>query len=158
MMMQRGRLSLAAAIMLFSTACAHIPQQCAPAPLSLHCRAAAGDKHAQLQMGIFLDERAASDQDLRRAVQLYKAAASSSSGTTYVYSPPIGKEKAGRVLPVRTGPDLPGLTEAKVRLARMYLIGRGVRPDRRKAISLLIASERQGSVEANQQLERLRRY
>lgn len=53
-------------------------------------------------------------------------AAQDVSGTTYVYSPPVGKRGRGMVLPVRTGVDQKGMAEAKYRLGLMYRDGRGV--------------------------------
>lgn len=142
-------------VALLSASCAHLPEQCAANPGSLRCRAAVGEKQAQLELGRAYEEGTVIVQDLRHAVRLYEAAASPTSGTTYVYSPPVGKEKAGRVIPVRVGPDRPGLSEAKLRLARMYLTGRGVRLDRDRGIRLLRQAAREGSALAQAELVRI---
>lgn len=138
----------AAALIL--AGCAHRPSECASPCLasSLQCRAALGDKLAQLELGVAFEEGQGVAVDLKRAASLYRSAAAPISGTTYIYSPPVGKEKAGRVIPVRVGPDRPGLVEAKVRLARLYLAGRGVKLDRNRAAALLGQAARAGSEEA----------
>jgi hypothetical protein len=80
-------------------------------------RARRGDKHAQLELGIRYEEGRGVRADLDRARQYYRQAASSSGGTFYIYSPPVGRTP-GRVIPV-TRPHAPGLAEARLRLERL---------------------------------------
>jgi hypothetical protein len=82
-------------------------------------RAQAGDKHAQLELGIRYEEGRGVERDLGRARKFYRAAASDSGGTKWIYSPSVGNGSKGRVIPVHTGPAQAGLTEAKVRLERL---------------------------------------
>lgn len=119
------------------SACANIPADCGDAAglADLHCRAALGEKSAQLKLGIAYEEGAGVPMDVRRAAKLYRAAASPTSGTIYVYSPPVGKSP-GQVLPLRSGPDQPGLPEAMRRLARLYEQGLGVKKDPARAARL----------------------
>ena len=99
---------------------------------SLQCRAEQGNKGAQLELGIAYETGAGVAPDLALAARFYKQAATPTSGTTYVYSPGVGQAPA-QVLPIRTGPDQPGLNEAMLRLARLYELGLGVRRDPAKA-------------------------
>jgi hypothetical protein len=79
-------------------------------------RAMAGDKHAQLALGIRFEEGNGVPTDYRKAKRLYELAASDSGGTTWVYSPPVSKNDTGRTLAVDRGPKIKGLEEAKLRL------------------------------------------
>ena len=62
-------------------------------------------------------------EDVDRACQLYQAAATTTGGTTYIYSPPVGKGGSGRVIPITT-PVIPGLPVARERLETLrYRVG-----------------------------------
>jgi hypothetical protein len=82
-------------------------------------RAQAGDKRAQLNLGIRYEEGRGVPQDLKRARELYQRAAATTGGTMWVYQPPVSKGAKGGVVPVDSGPKLYGLQEAKRRLARL---------------------------------------
>ena len=86
---------------------------------SLARRAQAGDKHAQLELGIRFEEGNGVERDLKRAKKLYRAAAKDSSGRQWVYSPSTGSGSPGRAIPVVTGGLQPGLEEARIRLERL---------------------------------------
>jgi hypothetical protein len=81
-------------------------------------RAKAGDKQAQLDLGIAYEEGRGLSKDFERARRLYRMAATNSGGTIYVYVPPVNKGGRGTVIPVDKGPVLVGLKAAKERLAR----------------------------------------
>jgi len=83
---------------------------------SLARRAQAGDKQAQLELGIRFEEGRGVERDLNKARKLYAQAASDTGGTIWVYSPPVGNGTKGRVIPVNAGPKQFGLVEAKRRL------------------------------------------
>ncbi|WP_129791748.1 SEL1-like repeat protein [Sphingosinicella sp. CPCC 101087] len=85
----------------------------------LALRAHAGDKHAQLELGIRYEEGLGVPINHDRAEQLYRAAASDSGEPLYVYSPPVGQHGRGRVLPVRNESAWRGLPEAQARLAAL---------------------------------------
>lgn len=136
------RLALFAATLAL-TACA-TPQPCEPSPLGLlQCQAERGDKSAQLRLGKLYEEGLAVPQDYRRAAQLYRAASQFTSGTTYVYSPPVGSAP-GRVLPINTGTDRAGLAEAKYRLALLHAQGLGVKHDPEEARELMAEAMKMG--------------
>lgn len=82
-------------------------------------RAQAGDKQAQLELGIRYEEGRGVPRDLEWAEELYRSAAASSGGQIYVYSPPIGSSGPGRVVSVKAGPRRSGLREAQERLERL---------------------------------------
>lgn len=134
---------VAGAVMTLSAGCATIP----PCPLNgmaaVQCRAGRGDKSAQLELGKAYETGAGVGQDFGRAAELYRAAATSVSGTTYVYSPPVGRSR-GQVIPIRTGADQAGLAEAKYRLALLHRAGRGVKLDRARADELFVEAVKQG--------------
>lgn len=115
-------------------------QDCAPlAANSLagqQCRADAGDKHAQLLLGLRYEEGIGVKRDLSRAAALYRAAGTANPGVTYVYAPPVGNAP-GTVIPVSTGPAEPGLPEAQYRLGLMNLEGRGVRYNYKRGVGLI---------------------
>lgn len=111
---------------------------------------------AQLRLGEAYEAGIGVERDYERAARLYRQAAAFQSGTTYVYSPPVGREKSGRVIPVRTGADQPGLAQAKLRLAKLLLSGLGVEPDREEALELLREAAAAGSNDAKTILEDMR--
>lgn len=80
--------------------------------------AQAGSKAAQLELGRLFEDGNGVAEDADRAYRLYEAAAATSGGTIYVYSPPVGKGGAGRVIPITT-PVIEGLPVAKERLATL---------------------------------------
>ena len=82
----------------------------------LATRARAGDKHAQLELGIAFEEGRGVERDLTKARNLYRLAASDSGGRMWVYLPSVGNGTKGRVMQVDRGPKISGLTEAKTRL------------------------------------------
>jgi hypothetical protein len=144
-MMSRSKLIFAvgAAAMLFG-GCVTI----APCPVGgiaqLACEADKGDKSAQLRLGVAYENGSAGvPVDLQRAASLYRAAAAPVLGTTFVYSPPVGKAP-GQVIPVRTGSDQPGLAEAQYRLAVLHRDGRGVKKDLDRANQLFAQARAQG--------------
>ncbi len=117
-----------AALALLASACAApsqhygialAPGAALPELQNLARRAAAGDKHAQLDLGIRYEEGNGVPRDLKRAKQLYRLAATPSGGTMYVYTPPVRKGGKGMVTPMNMGPRIEGLEEAKRRLQSM---------------------------------------
>jgi len=109
----------------------------------LECAAAAGSKEAQLALGKAYEKGDGILQDYKRAAKLYRMAGSPTSGTIYVYSPPVGKAP-GQVLPLRAGPDRPPLGEALYRLSELYRAGLGVERDVKKADQLVEAARQGG--------------
>ena len=91
----------------------------ADAPLRATALAArGGDKAAQFRLARWLETGAGIAPDRDRACQLYRLAAASSGGTMYIYSPPVRRGGAGRVIPVSI-PVNPGLPEAAERAAEI---------------------------------------
>lgn len=82
----------------------------------LVARARAGDKQAQLELGIRFEEGLGVGRDIEKARDMYRLAASDSGGSVWVYVPPIGDGSMGRVMQADRGPKTPGLAEAKARL------------------------------------------
>lgn len=132
----RHRFLAAGAAACLLSACA-TPRPCDPTVAGLlHCQAERGDKLAQLRLGKLYETGLAVPQDYRRAAALYRASAQFTSGTAFIYSPPIGKSP-GRVMPINTGADRAGLPEAKYRLALLHAQGLGVPYDRERARELM---------------------
>lgn len=78
--------------------------------------ARAGDKHAQLELGIRFEEGRGVARDPAKARNLYRLAAADSGGPVWVYAPPVREGEAGRVLRMGAGPRQAGLEEARRRL------------------------------------------
>ena len=83
---------------------------------SLARRAQAGDKQAQLELGIRYEEGIGVPVDLRRAERLYRAAASDSGGTQMVYIPASREGGRAASVPINSGPAVQGLPAARARL------------------------------------------
>jgi TPR repeat protein len=73
----------------------------------------------------------------------------------FVYSPPVGRESVGQVIPVRTGAGNPGLPEAQYRLALLHLAGNGVPVDEARAKALLEQAANAGYAPAVSELQNL---
>lgn len=122
------RVGLAVALALSSTACANhsymgislAPSVVTPEVQGLARRAQAGDKQAQLDLGIMFEEGNGVSVDIRRAIKLYRMAASDSGGTVWIYSPATARGTKGRVLPVGTGMRRQGLEMARKRLEMFH--------------------------------------
>ena len=82
----------------------------------LRCAASAGDKHAQLALGIRYETGEGVPRDLKRAEEFYARAARAERRPAHVYSPAVGKERHGGVIPVGASIVTPGLGEARRRL------------------------------------------
>jgi TPR repeat protein len=96
---------------------------------ALACDIKRGDKQAQLELGKRYEQGLGITQDYKQARNLYEQAARTLPNTIYVYSPPGGTERAGRVIPISSGAQTPGLAEARYRLGNLYIRGLGVKPD-----------------------------
>lgn len=117
--MRRAALLLAPALAACGAPRAYLGLDLAAADVLLRRTALAargGDKQAQLTLGRWFEQGAGVPRDPERACRLYAMASRTTGGTIWVYSPPVGREKAGRVIPVNT-PVSPGLPEASARHA-----------------------------------------
>lgn len=94
---------------------AFAPSAADPALQALARRAEAGDKQAQLALGIRYEEGDGVPVDLDRARDLYRLAANDSGGPLYAYQPAVGNAPA-RVTRIADAPVQPGLEEARRRL------------------------------------------
>ncbi len=94
----------------------------------LATRARAGDKQAQLDLGIRFEEGRGVTASRSRATSLYKQAARDTGGALWIYSPGIGQAK-GRTIPIDTGPRRAGLPEAKDRLHGFTVAGAAIASD-----------------------------
>jgi hypothetical protein len=95
------------------------PGAAEPALQALAARARAGDKQAQLELGIRFEEGSGISRDLLQARALYAAAAKDSGGTRWIYTPPVASS-APSVQPYGgQDPKIAGKAEAKRRLARL---------------------------------------
>lgn len=89
----------------------------APAELQrLAQRAQAGDKRAQLELGIRYEEGRGVSANYACAEKLYRLAASDVSPARWVYVPPSGNGTTGRVISVNRKTPSPGLLDAAKRL------------------------------------------
>jgi len=121
------RLPLLLATALLLTACANrsymgIPlAESAGDPVlrTLAQRAAAGDKRAQLDLGIRYEEGRGVPANLARAESLYRLAASDEPRKKWIYTPPVGNGTSGRVIAVDRPVPGPGLFEAQQRLQQL---------------------------------------
>jgi TPR repeat protein len=118
------------------------------------CWAARGDKPMLLELAKRLESGDGIARDVERAEDLYVSAAATKFGTIYIYTPGVGKSP-GRTIPMRMGPDVPGLPEAAYRRALMHIEGRAAKPSPRKGYSILRKLAKNGYAPAAAYLERL---
>lgn len=81
-------------------------------------RARAGDKQAQLELGIRYEEGRDVQRNIGRAIRLYRLAASTRPNRIWVYSLGTGRMR-GSLTSIPTSLPGPGLEEAKQRLNRL---------------------------------------
>lgn len=124
-------LSACASLLAFDSGCLGVEGDAELVDLGR--RACTGSKLAQYELGRTYESGTGVVANAAEAAHWYRQAAESETGVTNVYSPPVGKEQYGRVIPVRTGPPRVGLPEAQYALGRLYLEGRGVKQSDRKA-------------------------
>jgi hypothetical protein len=110
--------SLSGCMSLGLAPCNGTPQS-ATSITDLQCWSGKGDKQAQFALGQIYESGAGVPINLKRARSFYASAASATPSTIYVYSPPVGNESYGRVIPMTSGIAAPGLAEAHVALARV---------------------------------------
>jgi hypothetical protein len=84
-------------------------------------RAQAGDKQAQLELGIRYEEGRGVPQDTDRAHRLYYAASKDTGGLTWLYTPKVGANGQASTVPVDRGSIMRGLSEAHERLSNLEL-------------------------------------
>ena len=109
----------------------------------LTCGADRGDPSAQLALGVRYEKGEGVAADPARAARLYAQAEQTISRLVTLNSPPT---RSGRFSATRMSGNRPlpvALAEARYRLGRMYLDGRGVKQDRGYGRRLLIDSARQ---------------
>lgn len=90
-------------------------------------RARAGDKHAQLELGIRFEEGRGVRRDLDQARRSYREASRSAGGTRLAYIPANGRNSRSMTVPISSGRLTRGLPEAAQRLARLE--ARGASPE-----------------------------
>ncbi len=81
--------------------------------------ARAGDKQAQLDLGIRFETGDRVVQNYSRAISLYGRSARSSNGVLWVYLPPVGNGTVGRVLPIAQSAPQVGNLIAQDRLTNL---------------------------------------
>jgi TPR repeat protein len=109
----------------------------------LTCFADRGDPSAQLALGVRYEKGEGVAADPARAARLYAAAERTITRLVMLNSPPT---RSGRFGVTRMSGNRPlpvALAEARYRLGRLYLDGRGVKKDRGYGRRLLIDSARQ---------------
>lgn len=90
------------------------------APISRHkCWADSGDQVSQYLLGFAHEHGIGVERNAELALRYYERAAAPRANRTYVYSPAVGHESHGRVIPMTAGPDLPGLGAAQRAVERL---------------------------------------
>lgn len=115
---------MAAALMISGCACHSYmgvslkPGSAEPAVQALAARASAGEKQAQLDLGIrFLNGQGIA-ADERRACDLFRLSASDTRGPLWIYTPSPGGGAPAHVLPVQNATPTAGLASARAWLER----------------------------------------
>lgn len=114
-----------------------------PKIASLMRDSCAGNRTASMQLGLWFEGR----KDYQAAARYFRAAATPNTGQTYIWVPPAG-DVGGYVMPIDTGPSVPGNAEAQYRLGLMYRDGRGVKKSASKARSYFRQAAEQGHTDA----------
>lgn len=110
----------------------------------LQCRADQGERIAIVELGRAYEIGNGVSQDHARAAALYERAAQDRPKYTSIYSPPVRLGGSGQMLLLPNPDGGPGETEAKYRLGRMLVDGRGVARDEARGRALTDAAIKQG--------------
>ena len=117
--------------------------------------ACSGYKTAQFMLGYVYETGEGVVAEPKKAVKWYRRAARPTRGMSHVDVAPVGTQALGRVMPVQTGPEIPGDPNAEYRLGLMYLEGRGVQESRDKAARWFRRAAQDGHDQAAAALEEL---
>ncbi|WP_157223866.1 SEL1-like repeat protein [Caulobacter sp. AP07] len=90
---------------------------------SLAERSRAGDKQAQLALGIRLEHGDGVARDVPQAIKLYRRAATKTGGKSIIYAPASRTGGRGASVLLDQGPESPGLPEAARRLEQLKASG-----------------------------------
>ena len=116
---------LGAMVSLLLIGCTALPVPCASleraSEASLKCRALGGDQSAALELGRLYEQGTGTPIDLVQAEHFYRLAASSDTGQRFIYLPPVGSSKVGKLIPANLAPQRQGSAEAKRALAALRL-------------------------------------
>lgn len=96
-----------------------LPEFTSEATKDTAARARAGDKRAQLALGIAFEEGIGVPADKQRAIDYYRSAAADGASASWLYFPAVGNGTKGRVVEIRSASQQKGLPEAQRRLARL---------------------------------------
>jgi TPR repeat protein len=113
-------------------------------PRHLQCRADQGERMAIVQLARAYEMGMGVPQDAARAVSLYEQAVQDRPKYTSIYSPPVRLGGSGQMLLLPNPNGGPGDAEAKYRLGRMLIDGRGVARDEARGRALTDAATEQG--------------
>lgn len=113
-------------------------------PRHLQCRADQGERIAIVELGRAYETGNGVLQDNAQAAALYERAAQDRPTYTSIYSPPVRLGGSGRMLLLPNPGGGPGDAEAKYRLGRMLIDGRGVAKDEVRGRALTDAAIKQG--------------
>ncbi len=119
-------------------------------------QACSGNKTAEFMLGYLYETGEGVVADPKKAVKWYQRAARPTRGMSHVDVAPVGTQAHGRVMPVQTGPEIPGNPDADYRLGLMYLEGRGVEQSRDKAVRWFRRAAEKGHDQAAAALEELK--
>lgn len=114
----------------------------------LHCLADLGRRDAMIELGRRYEDGSGVAPDYKRAAALYGQAAAAIPPTTAIYSPPVKKGGNGRMIFLNNPNASPGSADAKYRLGRLFLTGRGVKLDQERGWKLIGEAAEQGSTDA----------
>ena len=99
-----------------------------PNVASLKRESCQGNRLASMQLGLWFEAR----EEYAEAARYFEIASTPSSGRNYTYVPPAG-DVPGFTMPVDGGMRHDGFSEAQYRLGLLYLHGRGVEQNAKKA-------------------------
>jgi hypothetical protein len=110
----------------------------------LRCRADLGERSAMVELARAYETGHDVPHDDALAATLYEKAAQDRAAYTSIYSPPVRLGGSGRMLMLPNPGGGPGNAEAKYRLGRMLIEGRGIASDSARGQKLVDAGLREG--------------
>lgn len=110
----------------------------------LRCRAEQGERSAMIELARALETGEGVTRDDVSAAALYENAAQDRPAFTSIYSPPVRLGGSGQVMMIPNADGGPGNAEAKYRLGRMLVEGRGIEQEVARGQELMAAAQRQG--------------
>lgn len=126
-----------------------------PDAKAANCVLASTDRATSLELALRFRTGIGAPKRPGIARHIYETLVVATGGTIYVYSPPVGAEKAGRTIAINSGPVVPGDARAMRELGKMLILGETGKPNLKQGWTWIRQAAAAGDAEAQALLKDL---